>query len=384
MAGLEARLAVWASERWWRWQLALFCSLCSFAYATPNISVLTTGETSRVWDVVSQQSTHPLTPVVGLEPDSHEAKRVFRLTMPLLAKLSPVGTPQGRMLFLFAVQYAAGVVFFLLCAELFHELVQNRATAAVLTFGTAFIYPGQACFYDFIGVFDGMAIVFLLAAMWSRAPWAVFTCLLGAFWVDERAIIAASYPYLWIKLRTGAADDFRQLLLPDRASIVVPLAVVVTLGLRLWLTKAHGFHLPLGEGSDVGAAKFFQDARLYRLPIGILSPFKLHWMLMGLAAVWLWATRRWALLVLGAGAVLASTAAAVAVVDITRSLSYAFPMVIISLGLVARSTGQRFLFRLAALLLVLALMVPSYYVMSGADWMFPLPLKVMMSPLLWR
>lgn len=381
---LEDRLSNWAAGRWWRLKLAAFCSLCSILYATPNFTTLASKETPALWNVVHQQATRPLTPVPGLDPASHESKRVFRLTMPLLAKLSPVGTPRGRMLFLFALQYAAGILFFVLCFELFRELVQNPATAAVLTLGTAFLYPGQACFHDLFGVFDGIAVVFLLAAMWCRVPWLIFTCLLGAFWIDERAVIAASFPFLWIKRRAGLADGWRQLLLPDRASIVVPLAVAVTLGLRFWLTQAHGFHLPLGPESDVSATKFFQAARLDRLPIGLLSPFKLHWLLIGLAAVWLSATRRWALLVLGGAAVLASTAAALAVVDITRSLTYVFPAVILSLGLVAREVGRQFLFGLACLLLALALVVPSYDVKTGAAWMVPLPVKLLISPVLWR
>ncbi|MBI5800786.1 MAG: hypothetical protein HZA92_08710 [Verrucomicrobia bacterium] len=384
MTALEARLTNWAAGRWWRLKLAAFCSLCSILYATPNLTTLTSMDTPPLWDVVHQQATHPLTPVPGLAPTSHESKRVFRLTMPLLAKLSPVGTPRGRMLFLFALQYAAGVLFFVLCFELFRELVQNPATAAVLTLGTAFLYPGQACFHDLFGVFDGTAVVFLLVAMWCRVPGVVFACLLGAFWIDERAVIAASFPFLWIKLREGLADGWRQLLLPDRASIVVPLAVAMTLGLRLWLTKVHGFHLPLGPESDVSATKFFQSARLDRLPIGLLSPFKLHWLVVGLAAAWLWATRRWALLVLGGAAVVASTAAALAVVDITRSLAYAFPAVIISVGLLARAAGQRFVFGLAIVLLASALIVPSYDVKTGAAWMVPSVVKLMVSPLLWR
>lgn len=384
MTALEARLTNWAAARWWRLKLAAFCSLCSILYATPNFTTLISKDVPPLWDVVHQQATHPLTPVAGLDPLSHEAKRVFRLTMPLLAKLWPVGTPRGRMLFLFALQYVAGAVFFVLCFELFRELVQNPATAAVLTLGTAFLFPGHACFHDLFGVFDGIAVVFLLAAMWCRTPWMVFACLLGAFWIDERAVIAASFPYLWIKLRTGATDGWRQLLLPDRASIVVPLAVAVTLGLRLWLTQAHGFHLPLGPESGVSATKYFQAASLDRLAIGLLSPFKLHWLLIGLAAAWLWATRRWALLVLGGAAVLASTAAAFAVVDITRSLTYAFPAIILSVGLVAQSVGQRFLLGLAVTLLALALVVPSYDVKSGAAWMVPAPVKLLVSPLLWR
>ena len=384
MTALEARLTNWAAARWWRLKLAAFCSLCSILYATPNFTTLTSKEMPPLWDVVHQQAIHPLTPVPGLAPTSHESKRVFRLTMPLLAKLSPVGTPRGRMLFLFALQYVAGAVFFVLCFELFRELVQNPATAAVLTLGTAFLYPGQACFHDLFGVFDGTAVVFLLAAMWCRAPWMIFACLLGAFWIDERAVIAASFPFLWIKLRAGLADGWRSLLLPDRASIVVPMAVAVTLGLRFWLTQAHGFHLPLGPESDVSATKFFQAARLDRLPIGLLSPFKLHGLLLGLAAVWLWATRRWALLMLSGAAVLASTAAALAVVDITRSLAYAFPAVIISVGLLTRDVGQRFLLGLAVALLASALIVPSYDVKTGAAWMVPAPVKLLISPLLRR
>lgn len=383
LAALEVRLAAFGAARWWRLKLAALCSLCSFLYATPNVTTLTTRETPQLWTVIQQQSLHPLTPVAGLEPSSHEAKRVFRLTMPLLAKLWPAESARGQMLFLFAVQYAAGFLFFVLCATLFHAVLEHHAAAVLFTLSTAFIYPGQACFYDLIGFFDGVALVFLLLSFVCRAPALVFGCLLAAFWVDERAIVAGSFTYLWLKVRDGAETGWRQLLLPDRHSIVVPLAIVVTLGLRLWLARTHGFVLPLAEGG-VGFAEFVRSERLFRLPLGILSPFKFHWALLGLAALTLWLDRRFALLALGTAAVLASTAAALAVVDITRSLAYAFPVLFLATRCVAQSSSPRFMFGLAVLLLPLSILLPSYSVMTGADWMFPMLVKVLLSPLLWR
>ncbi len=383
LAALEVRLAAFGAARWWRLKLAALCSLCSFVYATPNVTTLASRETPQLWTVIQQQSAHPLTPVAGLDPLSHEAKRVFRLTLPLLAKLWPAESARGKMLFLFAVQYAAGFLFFVLCATLFHTVLEHRAAAVLFTLSTAFIYPGQACFYDLIGLFDGVALVFLLLTFACRAPALVFGCLFAAFWVDERAIIAASFTYLWHKLRAGAETGWRQLLLPDRHSIVVPLAIAVTLGLRLWLTKTHGFVLPVAEGG-IGFSEFMRSERLFRLPLGILSPFKSHWALLGLAALTLWLDRRLALLALGTAAVLASTAAAVAVVDITRSLAYAFPVVFLATRCVAQASSPRFMFGLAALLLPLSILLPSYGVMTGADWMFPMPVKVLLSPLLWR
>lgn len=376
---LDRKLAPLGETRWWRLKLAIFCTLCSIFYATPFFTLLSPPETPLLWKVIHQQAAHPLTPVSGLEPSSHEAKHVFRLTMPLLAKLSPVASERVQMPFLFAAQYAAGVLFFVLCYTLFQQLLHNHATATLLTLSTAFIYPGQACFFDLNGYFDGMAMLFLLLTFVCRSHLLVFVCLLAAFWVDERAIVAASYTYLWLKLKNGTDVGWRQLLLPDYRSMVVPLAIVITLGLRFWLTRQYGFALPVSEEGYVGFARFFRIERMFRLPIGIFSPLKLHWLLIALAGVCLWLNRRFTLLVLGCLAVLASVGVALAVVDLTRSLNYVFPAVILSVALVAKASNQRFMLALSAILLVLAVILPSFFVMTDAGWIFPLPVKILFS-----
>jgi hypothetical protein len=103
-----------------------------------------------------------------------------------------------------------------------------------------------------------------------------------------------------------------------------------------------------------------------------------------MAALSLWLNRRLALLALGTAAVLASAAVAVAVVDITRSLAYAFPAIILATRCVAQSSSPRFMLGLAVAVLILSVLLPSYNVMTGVEWMSPFPVKLMMSRLLWQ
>jgi hypothetical protein len=284
------------------------------------------------------------------------------------------------MLFLFGVQYAAGVVFFMLCAILFRRLLGSAPAAILLTLSTAFIYPGQACFYDLFGFFDGVALVCLLLTLTSHSLLLIFTALLVAFWVDERAIVASSFTYLWLKMDENSTG-WRRLLLPGRRSFVMPTAILVTLVLRYWLAREYGLALPTAADSAIGAATYFRDEGLFRLPLGLFSAFKLHWLLLGLAAVWLWLVRRYAFLMLSLAALLASAVAAVAVVDITRSMAFAFPAMFVATRCLAESAGHRFFTGLSLGLLLLAIALPSYNVMSGAAWMYPLPVKVLLSPI---
>lgn len=380
LGALERRLELFGADRWWKLKLAMLCSLCAVVYATPNFRSLSSKEPPRLWSVIRDQSTHPLRPVSGLDPASHEAKRVFRLTMPLLAKLCPVDDPRAKMLFLFGVQYAAGALFFVLCATLFHRLLGSVTAATLLTLSTAFIYPGQACFYDLFGFFDGIALVSLLLTLTCRSLLVVFVALTAAFWVDERAIVASSFTYLWLKMDEGATG-WREMLLPGRRSFVMLLAILMTLILRWWLARQHGFALPTAPEGGIGFMRISDDAALFRLPIGLLSPFKLHWLLLGLAAVWLWTRQAYAFLALGLAAVGASVAAAVAVVDITRSLAFAFPALLVATRCLAGAAGARFYVGLGLVLLLLAIALPSYNVMTGAAWMYPLPVKVLLSPM---
>lgn len=381
---IEGSLEKWAAGRGWWWKLAALCSLCSIFYAAPNFTLLWPKEPPLLWSVVDRQTSNLLTPVTDVDSTTHESKRVFRLTPPALAKLSPVANWKGRMLFLFALQYTAGIVFFALCGRLLNAMLHSPAAATLLTLSFAFIYPGQAFFWDVTGWFDGLAIFLLVLTLVVRSAPLIFACLFAAFWVDERAIVASSFSFLWLKLRERPDATARDLLCPDLRSAMVPLAIGVTLLLRTYLARTHGFLLPISAEAGVGLAPFFKDDRLFRLPLGILSPFKAHWALFVLAGASAWLNRQWALLLLGSAAVAASTLAAVAVADVTRSLAYAFPGVLVAVGTIARHAGARFMVELSAIVLLLAIVLPSYNVMSGVNWMFPLPLKMLQSPLLWR
>ncbi|MGB3618617.1 MAG: hypothetical protein WBA12_10890, partial [Catalinimonas sp.] len=217
-------------------------------------------------------------------PQTHEAKRALRLTMPTLAHVLRL-----RLGHLFAIQFAGGFLLLGVAALLTEKLCRDRVAAVLMVVALAFAPPGTACFTDEVGYFDGVAYLLLLLAMWSRAVPLVGLCALLAAFTDERAAVATGFVFLWWlrHFLFGEGRPARHDLFRAAAAVV---AVVAWGAMRLWLAERYGLRTPVAGGGYV--VGFDMWLRYYQfVPLGLLSGLEGLWAVL-VASAWVLVHRR--------------------------------------------------------------------------------------------
>ena len=358
----------------WAARLALGCVLLSLLTGFPSYHRFA-GPTEPFWEVLSRQIDHPFT-LQHHPAHTHEAKIAFRLLPPLLGKLSPFASPNGRVAFLYAVQHLLGGFFFYLIARLMARVSQDAVFAVLFTLGLAFVYVGKAFFYEVYGLFDGMAYFFIAWALFLRNPWLAFLVLQGAFWTDERGVLAAALVLLWHRWQRGETS-LTSLLRPDALNAAFGLSLLLYGGLRWELGRRFGLAVPLGGEADAGLA-VVRGNLLFGL-LAIVLTFEVYWLYLLAGFGQLLAQRQFAFAGLLTAALGVQLLVSLSVLDITRSLAYAFPAVVWGAGVLGRSEDGAFLRKTTFVLVALAVFIPTCkYVDGGFYWTVPLPLKLLM------
>lgn len=380
LSGHYSRLLQWlgahTARPGWAWRLALLCTGVSLFFGWPSYHRFFQGQ-EEFWVTLSHQADAPLTQQYH-SPESHDAKIAFRLVPPLLGRLSPVATPAGRMAFIYLIQHLLGLATFYLLARLVERVSHDRPLAWLFTFGTCFIYLGKAAFYEVYGLFDGTAFFFMALALYVRNPWLAFLLLQGAYWTDERGVVAAAFVLLWHRLQGGPAGlSLRGLFRPDALNLAFVASLALYGGLRWWLGHHFGLHTPTGQGADAG----FDVVRnnLLFAPLALVLTYELYWLYVLAGAAVLAARRQYGFLLGLAAAVGVMAVGALSVHDITRSFTYAFPALLLGIGVLASSEKIAFLRKMAFAIAGLCLLIPTCkFVESAYYWTVPMPLKLLM------
>jgi len=340
------------SIRFWKIQTALVCAVLCVLLNNPTYDNFYSGHYSYIrqydvfladygnnWDAIYTQVQHPLTPH-SYRPDSHQSKRTFRLTAPLVGKLLPGATRDGKLLALFLFQHGLGILFFYLLLLLFLNVTGDKVFSLSVTVGMAFVYVGNAFFWDLYGWFDGFAYVSLTAALYCLATrrygWMTLMLLL-AYWTDERAIFVSPALLLWSIFLRQHPD--RRGAIPLSASPAVVgwyTGSLVTYGvLRWYLGHAYGLHIPTGKGALVGLDVL--RSNFFAIPYSLIGVYEGYWLFVLLLLLSLWQRGSYGFLALFALALGVSVTIAYFVFDVTRSMAYVLPLLLLAIAYAYRA-----------------------------------------------
>ncbi len=305
----------------------------------------------------------PFTPYQGAQ-NTHGSKLSFRFTVPLLANALNIGkTKSGYdIIFLYLLQSLLLFPFFLLLIKLLQRYVNNTATV-FFSISFAAIYLASAFFCDYDFWFDGFAYFFLLLGMYLRHPAGIFCALQMACWTDERAVIALASVYVFHHLQENDFNLRFRFPVLDWSFLTRNSTLVLGVGVWYGLLRAilsYNFKLytPLGEAAGVSLSLIpFQLE--YRF-MGIVSTFEGLWLVFLLAIGMLIYQKKFFLAFGLSALMLVHILVAYSVYDITRSLTYAFPLLIIAGILVARQHPKNSAL-LFLTLAVLCLLFPTGY-----------------------
>lgn len=301
-----------------------------------------TGPLNAEWLAIMQQTAEPFTPV-DHPTASHASKIAFRLTPPLIAGV--LGLQRTGYVVLQGISVVA--LFFFL-ARAASRVLHERHDVVLLLIAIAFMFVGNVWVSDVRGIFDGIAFALMAAALATRSG-LLLMVLMGAFFTDERALIASPLILLWHVVAVGPTNS------SGRWSAVWPCAgaVVLYLAARWWLSTYVGLRI-----ADIPFTAVLSSANLW--PFGLWTGLEGLWLLVLAGSLALFIQRRYLMLTMFIASMIAVSFAAFCVIDITRSMAYLFPAVFVGLAI---HRGMANVERVRGLLVaaVCLCLVPTYY-----------------------
>ena len=139
------------------------------------------------WQAIVDQGSHLFDQSQSQFFKDHLSSRKFRIVIPILSKLfhlSPIK--------LFFLQILAGLLFANLLLKYLTELLKDKFLAFLALLAIENTYIGASFFINFYGHMDGFTYLFLLLALiFFHKPILASIFLQLSFWSDERSLFAA-------------------------------------------------------------------------------------------------------------------------------------------------------------------------------------------------
>lgn len=294
--------------------IAVLSLLVSLFFQFPNLTFLKqqyTGEAEYMWYVVEQLAEEPF--LKRDFPDgSHEEKKVFRLTLPVIGYIFGIKT-----LGFYLLQAFFGFLTFWFSAILIKRITGDIAIAAAFTLGLSCIYFGCSAFIDVFGFTDSTAYFFLMLALISRNPLLILSSVFLASWSDERGLIASAFVFLWFSL----ADQVTYKKISNVIRFNTPTLAVVAAWVLYFITRfAYSSLLDL-ETKTGGIDEAFVGS-IAKIQLSLWSGYEAFWLLLFFFAIVAISKKDYWLLAAMVGGYLVITTVALNVFDTTKSMAY--------------------------------------------------------------
>lgn len=333
---------------------ALTLSFIVLFWSFPSYDIaFVTNEMDECWKGIFLQSREPFVDHTHLYEDgSHNEKLGFRFVPPLIFQLLHINSLIPALIF----QFATVILFYYLLILVMNKFFQDRIKAFFFTLPICFVVAGHVYASDYRGIFDTLALDFLLMAILVRTKSIVVIPLLLAYYTDERAIIASSALFLINVLdknsfeKTGAI--LKELTSFSNSCLIISWILYGIIRYMLSVT----FGLTSGTG---GTNLFIHqiDKTFYTLYVGLegfLIPFVLIIFL-------LLKKRIYTFTFLLVSSFLLVFYAAQSVVDIGRSMSYVLLILIIILILLDKLYSKETVYRIITWVIIISLLYDEYY-----------------------
>ncbi len=291
----------------------------------------------------------------------------FRITVPIIAnllRLNLTGT--------YILQFLAGILIFYLVARIAERESGSRVVAFFITLSVGGIYAGVSSFWEFRSKYDGIAILFLLIALWSKSFWVILPSILLASFTDERAILASSFVFLWWFSQKYDAKKswFKAFLNVQTLSVII--ALVIHLIIRLVITNMYHVTTYVQANQE-----FLLYNQINMIPMGLWTGLEVGWVFILLAIFLLFRNKQYLILGLFSLFIVLQSLVALSINDITRSMAYLLPAYLLGFRYIhdkIKNDLPTATFYVAALNIFFV-----NYVASGKStifWIYPLPIQI--------
>lgn len=357
---LIGRIQLLSNRKNWKIELTFITFLTAFFFSFPSYEWISNKEMTN-WEALLNQANHPFTNN-NYNPASHQAKMAFRLFGPIIIRVFHLNI-FGITIFLFFF----GIATIYLFIKSLLKITNNKTITVLLTFAFAGTAICKNPFNDILGFLDGFAIFFLIIPIAFNNPFITFLAVFLAGWVDERALIATDFIFLWTLFCYN-----------DKIKWVRLFAIISGWITYFCLRFYLAYHFNLITLTDAVGYEILRN-QVNNIPIGIWTGLEGFWILIVLSILILWVQKRRIFAILFSFCILLSTLVAFSVNDITRSLIYLFPSIFISLHIIRDVESDINLTKISLVVLLLCMLFPQLVVggYSTVIWQYPLPLQIL-------
>ena len=228
------------------------------------------GNTMNVdaWNVILFKSEHIFYNLDAYGAESHIAKTVFRLTIPLIVKLFQFNYLEFIYLQLFLAYFFLYFLF-----VFFYKKYGSKSISALLTISICTIYFGKALIVDFRW-FDGWAFLFIVFTLYTRFLLLSFFFLTLGLFTDERVIF--SVPILMILTSNQfQLESINYRILISKKNVTIVLSLTLYILLRMILTYKYGMHIP---SNAIGYEVFLDNINKRLIGMGYFTFFEGLWL----------------------------------------------------------------------------------------------------------
>lgn len=295
---------------------SIFVFLVTLFFSFPSYDIaLYTNEMKESWDAIFLQAKEPFTNHNHLySVGSHAEKLAFRFVPALFLKILQIKTMQGAFIFQLIILF----LFIYFLNSLFNKYFDKKYSF-LASIAISLTVSGHVYCSDYRGIFDTVALLFIILSFLSINKFYLVFFLLFAFFTDERAIIASlAFPLFIIIKDNFSFFKFKWIF--EKSIIFYVFSLVCYIAIRVFLKCK--FNLEIGPGR---LDYFFEqiDKIHYAIYIGFEGFIILFFLFIKKYNLNYFNK---ILFFIGVGLILYT---ALSVLDINRSMSYILPFLII-------------------------------------------------------
>ena len=324
-------------------------------FSTPSFKIIL-----KHWDPILIQSQSPF-----IQHDypahSHASKLAFRFIPALI-----IGFLHLKVFGIIVWQFLNGIFLFYVIGYVVEVKTRNKLTALYSILLTAFIFTGKVSFINFKDTFDSLILALILLCFVISNKLLIYLAILFTGFTDERGLICSGFLFLYYLFFYSEKDNKTIYLLTIISSWISYILI------RLCLTHF------IGLSTSTGGFDFKTMAlNLNFAPLSIWQIFEGAWILIFLFLRFQLANnlKSFLLVLLQLGIVIF---VAFMVFDVTRSLVYAFPLIVIAIDALNKQLEKEMLNTYLLYSVMISLIYPVYISAGNTNtWITPLPIKLL-------
>lgn len=340
--------------------LILICSLLTSIFYFPDIDLVNANEEIYGW--VDRQIAHPFSSDTyeaqgQAHPNNHFNKRVFRLTVPLMANVLHLDSH-----LLFYLQLALLPFFFFLIIKAFEKLQVDRLSLVLFALSFCFVYPSKA-FLFYLPYHDCFGYLLLLLLFLANHNTLRFILFLLIAFLDERCLVAACFVQAFSLLAKTSKRSIAGLLVQTE-NIPFVSALVGWVLLRYFIQYRFGLSVLLNGQNGVGLEVVRQNIGF--MPLATLLGLEGWWLVIAMAWFVCWKERDVFSFWTFAIGLLVIFGIAFCVADITKSTAYVFIFTFYAIAYLRQNLISEKAMQYVSLLVCIGcFFIPTYLIWGG-------------------